>query len=350
VNAFSKYLGSLAIIGWSAGAMAQNYQLTEIGSLGGSQGSFTNWGSVNDSGQVTGYSYLSGSTTPTAFIYSNGTIRSVGAPAPSQGYGINDSGQVTGVTGTCGFYTSAGSIVDLNSIVADCGVNPADTSVGVSINDKGNVAGYATGKGGVTVAAYFSGGKIKNLGTLGGTNSYGHGVNNGGQVTGYSETAASTNHAFISSSTGLIDLGTLGGDNSIGYAINGFGNITGYSDVAGNTSIHAFFYNDGTGEMHDLGGLGGTAGSGLAINNAGDIVGWANNADGDSRAFLYSAKKLVNLNSLIPKSDPLAGYVTLTSATGISNSGGYIVAEGVDTRSPGVNEVFLLTPIDAAPR
>jgi len=55
------------------------------------------------------------------------------------------------------------------------------------------------------------------------------------------------------------------------------------------------------------------------------------------------------LNTLISPSTALAPYVTLTSATGISNTAGYIAANGTDSRYPGVNEVFLLTPTNALP-
>jgi len=342
MNAISRSLVALALIAWSGCALAQTYNVTEIGSLGGTQGSFTNWGAVNDSGQVTGYSYLSGSQTPTAFVYSNGTIQNLGASSTSQGYGINDAGQVTGVTGTCGFVTNAGVIEELNNLLAKCGAQAADSSTGVGINSAGHVAGYSSFTGGYVHAVYFAEGKIKDLGTLGGNNSYAYGVNSSGQVTGYSETAAGANHAFITHGGGLTDLGTLGGDSSIGYAINASGLVTGSSQIAGNAATHPFLFNKGV--MHNLGGLGGTAGSGLAINSSGQIVGYATLPSGHSRAFLFSGGKLVNLNTLIDPSDALAPYVTLISATGISETG-FIAANGIDIRYPGVNQVFLLTPV-----
>src|SRR5215207_10175943 len=56
---------------------------------------------------------------------------------------------------------------------------------------------------------------MKDLGTLGGTNSYAYGINDSGQVVGYSDTANSGPHAFLYDSTnGMKDLGTLGGTNS----------------------------------------------------------------------------------------------------------------------------------------
>jgi probable HAF family extracellular repeat protein len=343
MNGIWKSLTALSLIGWSGCALAQTYNVTEIGSLGGTQGSFTNWGSVNDSGQVTGYSYLSGSQTSTAFIYANGTIQSLGASGTSQGYGINDSGQVAGASGTCGFVTVEGVIEELNNLLAKCGAQAADSSTGVAINSAGNVAGYSSFTGGYVHAVYFAAGRIKDLGTLGGNSSYAYGVNSSGQVTGYSETAAGANHAFITHAGGLTDLGTLGGDSSVGYAINASGLVTGSSQIAGNAATHPFLFNKGV--MHNLGGLGGTAGVGLAINSSGEVVGYATVPSGHSRAFLFTGGKLVNLNTLIDPSDPLALYVTLISATGISKTG-FIAANGIDSRYPGVNQVFLLTPVE----
>lgn len=347
MHMISKYLTAVALVGASAGATAQIYDVTEIGSLGGSS-SYTNWGSVNDSGQITGYSYIAGDQAYQAFIYSSGTTQALATAANSQGFGINDAGQVTGLTASCGFVSEDGEIQVLNNLLGVCGSSATASSTGVAINAAGNIAGYSTAKGGGVHAVYFSQGKIKDLGTLGGTDSYGYGVNGGGQVTGYSALASGgATHAFVTQSGGLVDIGTLGGSDSVGYGINGSGEITGNSQLAGNTVTHAFLYNSGT--MHDLGGLGGTFSTGLAIDAAGQVVGTANNASGEPRAFLFSAGNLVNLNTLISPSSALAPYVTLTSATGISNTTGYIAANGTDSRYPGVNEVFLLTPTNALP-
>jgi hypothetical protein len=65
--------------GVDRGARTRSYGITENGSLGGSQGSFTNRGSVNDSGQV------------------------------------------TGITATCAFVTQNGSIEELNNLIGVCG-------------------------------------------------------------------------------------------------------------------------------------------------------------------------------------------------------------------------------------
>jgi probable HAF family extracellular repeat protein len=63
---------------------------------------------------------------------------------------------------------------------------------------------------------------LKDLGTLGGTNSYGQAVNDSGQVAGYSLTSTfAVTHAFLSGPGGspLKDLGALGGTNSSANAV-----------------------------------------------------------------------------------------------------------------------------------
>jgi probable HAF family extracellular repeat protein len=131
---------------------------------------------------------------------------------------------------------------------------------------------------------------VTDLGTLGGTGSSGLAINSIGQVTGDSGTAGDAqSHAFVwtptipNGPTGTMrDIGTLGGTQSQGVAINASGQVTGDSLTAGDQALHAFLY-DGT--MHDLGAVGDRSSNGIGINNVGHVVGVA--SDGATyRAFL----------------------------------------------------------------
>lgn len=129
---------------------------------------------------------------------------------------------------------------------------------------------------------------MKDLSTLGGTNSYGYAINNSGQVTGLSDMSGdAASHAFLYSNGAMADLGSLGGIDSSGYGINNTGQVTGYSYIAGNIARHAFLYSDG--KMTDLNTLNGVSGGsvilaeGRGINDAGQIV-----ANSDSRAYLLT--------------------------------------------------------------
>jgi probable HAF family extracellular repeat protein len=174
-----------------------------------------------------------------------------------------------------------------------------------------------------------SGGVMRDLGTLGGTNSKGYGVNDAGQVAGHSLSTGNTAyHAFRYDGTpgsgGVMrDLGTLGGTSSFGSGINDAGQVVGTSDVAGNAAMHAFLYT-GTpgagGQMIDLDDwldtniptegakwtLAGPGASPSDISNTGWITGTGiYDPDGpggvanDFRAYLLDASSLVPEPSLM---------------------------------------------------
>jgi probable HAF family extracellular repeat protein len=93
-------------------------------------------------------------------------------------------------------------------------------------------------------------------------------INSKGQVTGASYFV--TLHGFIYDGK-MRDIGTLGGSVSEGFSINDNGQITGESQLAENSTRHAFLY-DGT-TMHDLGDLGGNFSEGFGSTIAGTLSG-----------------------------------------------------------------------------
>jgi probable HAF family extracellular repeat protein len=94
-------------------------------------------------------------------------------------------------------------------------------------------------------------GRMRNLGTLGGTFGGANAINSGGQVVGSSSlaenpfaclTGEAGCHPFIWQHGKLEDLGTLGGTFANGEWLNDVGEVIGFSRTTGDESIHAFFW------------------------------------------------------------------------------------------------------------
>ena len=113
---------------------------------------------------------------------------------------------------------------------------------------------------------------IKDLGTLGGTDSTAEGINDTGQVVGVSRISTGTSHVFLYTGGQMQDLnqGTTSSE-SRAHDINGSGQVVGVSDFTGN---HAYLYTGG--QMRNLGTLAGTTCSysdAWGINDTGEVVG-----------------------------------------------------------------------------
>src|SRR2546426_137688 len=72
-------------------------------------------------------------------------------------------------------------------------------------------------------------GRMLELGTVGGRGSLGLAINNRGQIIGSAGTRAGEDHAFLWEGGKMTDLGTLGGEWSVAYAINNRDQIVGTS-------------------------------------------------------------------------------------------------------------------------
>ena len=307
-------------------------------------------GSINNSGQITGYFQARTPHVIYGFIYENGTVFDMSTLGYLDSYvtGINNSGTATGYFITFDsperyafLYSQEGGLIVLGSL--------GGGSASLGISAAGHVTGYSYSADYSTYHAFlYSNGTMKDLGTLGGITSTGKAVNANGQVVGESWLAdGQTIHAFLSSNGIMTDLGTLGGPFSGATAINDAGQITGYADradfvqysnIASRYARHAYLYDNG--EMIDLGTLGGAFSIGMAINNLGQVVGSSNPTplEYNTHAFLYTDDRMIDLNMLI---DPDSGWILL-EATGI-NDAGQIVGNGYFN---GIPHAFLLTPTD----
>ena len=343
------------------------YTVTDLGTLGGS--SSYAYG-INSLGQVVGYSVRADGY-PCAFIYSNGTMLNLGAPAGSAycsaGYAINNAGQATGQFSkpwvipqypvSEAFLYSGGmtDIGTLSTVLPCCGTS---MSSGNAINNLGQVAGNSYLNDQSTMGFLWSKGSMTPIGSLyTGPSpapysafywSGAVGINDSGQIVGASSIWSTTTnsvkqHAILWSSGTMKDLGTFGGDYSEAAAINNAGQITGYATYANGTS-HAFLYSGGV--MQDIGTLGGSSSQGFAINSLGQVIGGASTQGNAAyHVFLYTPGKtpgtgsMVDVQTLLPSGSK---WVLNPQGTMGINDAGQIAIN-----AQGAYHALLLTPLSA---
>jgi probable HAF family extracellular repeat protein len=328
--------------------------MLDLGTLGGN----TSIGyAVNANGQVAGSSSTA-SGNLNAFLWTGSTMLDLGTLGGtySEGFDINTSGMVGGSASLTGdanrhaFLWNGTSILDLGTLGGpDSGVN--------RINTSGSATGSSelTTAGGPSHAFLWNGSTMVDLGSLGG-DSDGLGINDSGQVTGWSLNACGSQHAFLWNGSTMLDLGTLSlGDNSptcdrsSGIGINASGQVTGSSTDYSSGLTHAFLWTGGT--MLDLGTLGGLYSKAIAIDASGQVTGWATTTQFDANgpggqvqdAFLWNGSTMLDLNPAVAPTDALQPYVHLTIGVAI-NDLGQIVAKGIDSRTPGVDHLYLVSP------
>jgi len=196
----------------------------------------------------------------------------------------------------CANATPVYKVVDLGTIP------PGYTSNARSINDNGQIVGFGRGAPGHHAILFDPTGNGDNidLGTFGGVFSLASSINNLGQIVGYADTSSGEQHATLFDPTGSgnnTDLGTLGGDESAARAINNIGQIVGYSAEREYHNGHSgwrlrnqratLFDPTGQGNNINLGTLGGSSSEAYSINNNGQIVGASRITNGLFRAALF---------------------------------------------------------------
>lgn len=177
-----------------------------------------------------------------------------------------------------------------------------DLSALPKINARGQIV-FSLWDGSASRGYFYDGATVRDIGTLGGSDTVALGLNNVGQLAGGSFTATGNEHGFVwSVGGGMLDLGVLPfTGNSRAEAINNRGVVTGFSEGVPSTPPLAFRWSVNEG-MSSLGALApGADGAswGAALNDAGLIAGAANTASLERHAFAWMpARGLVDIDTL----------------------------------------------------
>jgi beta propeller repeat protein/probable HAF family extracellular repeat protein len=305
--------------------------MTDLGALPGHNQSRAL--GTNSLGQVVGFSTVSGTSVPRAFLWTaRDAMRDLGTATGlthSTAVGINDLGQVVGTGSTTWLWTELGGMVDIRSLSGGVVLDVGD------INNGRQILGLGAFPAGLRAVIWTETAPLLDLGTLpGGNLSRGGGINELGEVAGFSTTASADQHAILwTPAAGMEDLGTLGGCCSQGADINDLRIVVGESrDAAG--GIRAFRWTRTAG-MVSLGTLGGDLSRANAINSSGHVVGASRLASGDFRAFFWSAASgMVDLGSFATGS---------SEAFDVSEAdeNGVVAVVGESTTGPGESHATL---------
>ena len=355
-------------------AQSQNYVITTLGTLGGTSSAAI---SINDSGLISGYSYLLGNQTQVAAVWQNGrpvSLGTLGGPNSGVEWPNHNARAVVGIAETsdidllnenwsCSFFFSQPPTghTCLGFVWQSGVMNPLPTLGGINgyaagDNDVGQVVGWAeTAVHDSTCVppqvlqfeAVIWGpeqGQVQPLAPIyNDPDSAATAINNKGRVVGISgicENAVgdmSATHAVLWENGTITDLKSLGGSAwNTPAAINSRGQVVGFSENA-ESNIHAFFWTR-DGGMQDLKTLDGDSDSyAYAINERGQVVGQSLGGPYGTRAFIWENGVMTDLNCLTPLGSPYLLY-----ANDIDDSG-RITGEAYDPTT-GEAPAFLAAP------
>ncbi len=328
-NMNSTALAALALSLSVMAANAQNYDVIDLGTLGGIESESRG---LNSQGKVVGYSLLADGNAH-AFYWDGVQMRDLGTLGgrESNARCINAAGVMAG-RADINYWTQHAVRWEGNQKL-DLGTLGGLQSSAYGINSANQIVGWADTSTGATRAFRWQSGQMSDLGTLGGVSSWARAINESSDVAGYSFVSGGAQHAFLLRGQQMTDLGTLGGPNSWAYDLNDAAAVVGESHTAQGPAHACLWDQSGA---HDLGTFGGSTSAAWGVNNQNQVVGYADTATQTKRAFLWQNGQMLALNDLI---SPNSGW-NLKEAMDI-NDNGVIVGRGTIN---GETHAFVLLP------
>jgi len=322
------------------------YQITDLGPL--PMASTDAILSLSNSGKVG--EWLETDGVVHAALWENGKAKDLGTPKgyiSSVARAVNSQGQAVGWATTSNnlvdsLATTHACLYDVGGKVFDLGTLGGRDSQAYGINSHGQIVGGSLRADGVRRAFLYKDGKMSDLGTLpGGKFSLAYAISDTGSVVGIAETSQSVLHACLWKQGKVIDLGSLpNGHISLGFAINNKDIAAGAGESE--SEYHAVIFTQG--KVQDLGTLETDPASVSGLNNLGQAVGASSISEVVRHAFLWDSGKMTDLNKLIPHDS----HVTLLSAAAI-NDHGQIICIGrllaTATQHDAASHAILLTPV-----
>lgn len=277
--------------------------MVDIGTLGGA---FSWPNALSDAGQVVGYSYdASGRSRAFSWTKENGIVDlGTFGGTYANASDVNGHGLVVGTAALAGDTTGHAFAWTKERGMVDLDAESVSWSYAAAVNELGQIAGTKSGPEGPHAFFWTETGGMVDLGTLNGVPTVATNLSERGQVVGYSYPTDGRFHAFSwTPSGGMVDLGTLGGNFSTPRDVNDSGRIVGYSATSENYPQHAFSWTRESG-LIDIGTLGGEFSMAHAVNASDQIVGEAHTTDGPLHAFSWT---------------PDGGMVDLRATGGVSS-------------------------------